>query len=304
MDEGNIFEALLEGWKQGLRNTLVDHRLQPPEPRCGDPRGALSPASRRCSAPSAGMSWCSSTARCMRGGLRASPAASGCGTGSTPARTSSTPPSPSRAAPPGASGSSTISATRARSRRLIERRSDEELARLMTNLGGHDLPSLLEAFESDRPRPADGVHRLHDQGLRPAARRPQGQPCRAPDADARWRVTAPPRASARATNGTGSRASTAAAGGARALPRRAVPFDAKGTAPLRARRRSRCRPTLPTPKQAAMSTQQGFGLILNELARSERAARRAHRHDLAGRDGLDQSRRPGSTGAASSPARR
>ncbi len=39
--------------------------------------------------------------------------------------------------------------------RLIERRSDEELARLMGNLGGHDLPSLLEAFtrarSHDRP---------------------------------------------------------------------------------------------------------------------------------------------------------
>jgi pyruvate dehydrogenase E1 component len=38
--------------------------------------------------------------------------------------------------------------------RLIETRSDEELARLMTNLAGHDLPSLLEAFakvDHDRP---------------------------------------------------------------------------------------------------------------------------------------------------------
>jgi pyruvate dehydrogenase E1 component len=37
---------------------------------------------------------------------------------------------------------------------LIERRTDDELARLMTNLGGHDLPSLLEAFSAiahDRP---------------------------------------------------------------------------------------------------------------------------------------------------------
>ncbi len=34
--------------------------------------------------------------------------------------------------------------------RLIERRSDEELARLMGNLGGHDLPSLLEAFAQAR----------------------------------------------------------------------------------------------------------------------------------------------------------
>lgn len=34
--------------------------------------------------------------------------------------------------------------------RLIERRSDEDLARLMGNLGGHDLPSLLEAFAQAR----------------------------------------------------------------------------------------------------------------------------------------------------------
>jgi pyruvate dehydrogenase E1 component len=38
--------------------------------------------------------------------------------------------------------------------RLIEARSDEELARLMTNLAGHDLPSLIDAFaaiDHDRP---------------------------------------------------------------------------------------------------------------------------------------------------------
>ncbi len=38
--------------------------------------------------------------------------------------------------------------------RLIEARSDEELARLMTNLAGHDLPSLIEAFgKIDHERP-------------------------------------------------------------------------------------------------------------------------------------------------------
>ena len=39
--------------------------------------------------------------------------------------------------------------------RLIDKRSDDELARLMGNLGGHDLPSLIEAFDTaathDRP---------------------------------------------------------------------------------------------------------------------------------------------------------
>src|SRR5436309_3169360 len=38
--------------------------------------------------------------------------------------------------------------------KLLDKRSDDELARLMGNLGGHDLPSLIEAFtkaDSDRP---------------------------------------------------------------------------------------------------------------------------------------------------------
>ena len=38
--------------------------------------------------------------------------------------------------------------------KLIERRSDEELSALMSNLGGHDIPSILEAFEAiDHDRP-------------------------------------------------------------------------------------------------------------------------------------------------------
>ena len=37
---------------------------------------------------------------------------------------------------------------------LIDRRSDDELARLMTNLAGHDLPTLIDAFSSiDHDRP-------------------------------------------------------------------------------------------------------------------------------------------------------
>ena len=37
---------------------------------------------------------------------------------------------------------------------LIESRSDDELARLMNNLGGHDLPSIVEAFDRiDHDRP-------------------------------------------------------------------------------------------------------------------------------------------------------
>jgi pyruvate dehydrogenase E1 component len=63
---------------------------------------------------------------------------------------------------------------------LIERRSDDELADLMENLGGNCVrpwPSV----RVDRPRPADLLPRLHDQGLGHADCRPQGQSRRADD---------------------------------------------------------------------------------------------------------------------------
>ena len=46
----------------------------------------------------------------------------------------------------------------------------------------------------------------------------------------------------------------------------AVPFNAGGTRRLRRRRAMPVPDTLPTPQQPQMSTQQGFGLILNEIA--------------------------------------
>ena len=54
LDEGNIYEALLEGWKHDVRNRLVDRRLQPPEPRLASCPTGCSAASRACSATWAG----------------------------------------------------------------------------------------------------------------------------------------------------------------------------------------------------------------------------------------------------------
>ena len=163
----------------------------------------------------------------------------------------------------------------------------------MTNLGGHDLPSLLEAFDKiDHDRPTCFIaytikgfglpfagHKDNHAGLMTPA-----QMETLPQRDGHPR---------RATNGTGSRAcarrpselqaflDTRAVRGraARAGSRRrsiAVPDDARG------RRSSR-----------TMSTQVGFGALLNELGARADAARRAHRHHLAGRHGLDQSRAVG-----------
>ncbi len=68
-------------------------------------------------------------------------------------------------------------------RALLDEHDDAALARLMTNLAGHDMGSVLDAFHGVDGRSADLLHRLHDQGLRPAVRRPQGQPCRADEPD-------------------------------------------------------------------------------------------------------------------------
>ena len=46
LDEGNIFEALLEGWKHDVRNLWWVIRLQPPEPRRGGLRSAVRPHRR------------------------------------------------------------------------------------------------------------------------------------------------------------------------------------------------------------------------------------------------------------------
>jgi hypothetical protein len=60
-------------------------------------------------------------------------------------------------------------------RKLLDSFDDAALAHLMTNLGGHCVETLLEAFAPPTMKPHD-VHRLYHQGVRPAAGGPQGQP--------------------------------------------------------------------------------------------------------------------------------
>src|SRR6266513_1838406 len=101
MDEGNIFEALLEGWKHGLRNTwwVVDYNRQ-----------SLDAVVRE------GL-W-EKFETTFRKHLRDDIGDQG-----------------------------PVS-------QLIDRRSDDELLALMSNLGGHDMASMLEAFEAiDHDRP-------------------------------------------------------------------------------------------------------------------------------------------------------
>ena len=153
LDEGNIFEALLEGWKQGLRNCwwVIDYNRQSLDAVVREglweryeqlfknfgwdvvilKYGSLQQAAFR--EPGG------ETLQAMDRHLP-QPALLGAGV-------------------PGRRGVAQAAARRdrrpgRRSPQLIEKRSDDELARLMNNLGGHDLPSLLEAFgkiDHDRP---------------------------------------------------------------------------------------------------------------------------------------------------------
>ena len=166
------------------------------------------------------------------------------------------------------------------------------LAALMTNLGGHCIETLVEAFAAAQRRSADAVHRLYDQGLRPAVRGAQGQSCGAdeprPDRGAARR----PWASPRATSGSRMR------GWATMPPRRCGRSSthrrfARASGRAAADRRPGAVPDLPVPDGEEQSTQAAFGRILLDLAKSasERGARRPHRHHLARRDRVDQSRR-------------
>jgi pyruvate dehydrogenase E1 component len=152
LDEGNIFEALLEGWKQGLRNCwwVIDYNRQSLDAVVREglweryeqlfknfgwdvvilKYGSLQQAAFK-----------------EPGGDRLRQWIDRC-------------PNPLYSALVFAGGA----AWRKRLNdeigdqgdvsRLIEKRSDDELAALMNNLGGHDLPSVLEAFhnaDNDRP---------------------------------------------------------------------------------------------------------------------------------------------------------
>jgi len=155
---------------------------------------------------------------------------------------------------------------------LIERRSDDELLALMSNLGGHDMASMIEAFEAiDHDRPVcfiaytiKGIglpfqgHKDNHAGLMTVAQMEK------------WRAAQDIRPGHEWDKFEG-------------LPQDAAALDAflKDVPFNRDSQRRLNAPVVEVPreltfKQASqMSTQQGFGLVLNEIARgdSELAAR-------------------------------
>jgi pyruvate dehydrogenase E1 component len=148
MDEGNIFEALLEGWKHGLRNTwwVVDYNRQ-----------SLDAVVReglwtRFEAIFQNFGWdvvvlkygaLQKAAFAEPGGERLREWIDTCPNQLYSALTFQGGAAWRKRLTDDLGDQGPVS-------RLIERRSDTDLARLMANLGGHDLPSILEAFEEAR----------------------------------------------------------------------------------------------------------------------------------------------------------
>jgi pyruvate dehydrogenase E1 component len=265
MDEGNIFEALLEGWKQGLRNTwwIIDYNRQSLDAVVREglyarfeslfrsfgwdvvilKHGALMQEAFREPGGERLQAWIDSCPNQLYSALTFQGGAAW---------------RKRLLDDLGDQGPVT---------RLIERRSDEELARLMSNLGGHDLPSLLDAFERAREhdRPVCFLaYTIKGFGLPLAGHKDNHSGLLTPTQMEAWRAAQGVRPGHEWDKFEGV-----------TIPREnierflaEVPFVQKGT-------RRYSAPSVPVPDKlafpanAAMSTQQGFGLILNELARSD-----------------------------------
>jgi pyruvate dehydrogenase E1 component len=150
--------------------------------------------------------------------------------------------------------------------RLLERRSDDELARLMTNLAGHDLPALLDAFEAaDHDRPVCFLcYTIKGFGLPFAGHKDNHAGLMTPVQVEALRAAMKIRAGHEWEPFEGLSIAPEKLRGFLDT----VPFASRGerrhSAPAVA-----VPDTLAVPSQKLTSTQQGFGQILNEIARAD-----------------------------------
>ncbi len=264
MDEGNIFEALLEGWKQGVRNTwwIVDYNRQSLDAVIREGLYARFEALFRA------FGWEVVTLKygslleaafAEPGGDKLRDWIDTCPNQLYSALTFQGGAAWRKRLMDDLGDQGPLTA-------LIEKRSDAELARLMTNLAGHDLPTLLEAFEGiDHDRPVVFIaYTIKGFGLPLAGHKDNHAGLLTPTQFAAYREQAGVREGHEWDRFEGL-----------SLPEDAleaflekVPFRAGGERRLTS-------PALPVPEdfpmpqQASLSTQQGFGMILNELGRGE-----------------------------------
>ena len=155
---------------------------------------------------------------------------------------------------------------------LIDRRSDDELLALMSNLGGHDMASMIEAFEAiDHDRPVCFIaYTIKGVGLPMQGHKDNHAGLMTVAQMEKWRAAQNIRPGHEWDKFEGLSQAPAELEAFLAE----APFNREG-------RRRLTAPVIDVPQQLAfkpaaqMSTQQGFGLVLNELARgdSELAAR-------------------------------
>jgi pyruvate dehydrogenase E1 component len=271
MDEGNIYEALIEGWKHGLRNTwwIVDYNRQSLDAVIREGLWA------KFETMFANFGWdvvivkngkLQEAAFLEKGGDRLRDWIDRCPNQLYSALTFQG----------GAAWRKRLLdeiGDQGDVTRLIEKRTDAELAELMGNLGGHDLPSLLEAFAaaSRHDRPTLFIcYTIKGHNLPLAGHKDNHAGLMTPTQMDGFRKTMNVRAGHEWDKWEGA-----------GLPAErlqafidAAPFFAEGTRRLSA-------PavpvpgTLPAPAQAErgkpVSTQMGFGQILNEIAREDSA---------------------------------
>ncbi|TXN73581.1 transketolase [Methylobacterium sp. WL6] len=264
MDEGNIFEALMEGWKHGLRRTwwIIDYNRQSLDAVIREglytrfeeifrsfgwdvivlKYGSLMDAAFREPGGARLRAWIDTAPNQLYAALTFQG---------------------------GAAWRRRLEADLADDAdalALIDRRSDAALAALMGNLGGHDLTNLIRAFEAaDNDRPTVFIaYTVKGFGLPLAGHKDNHSGLLTPAQTALLRESMGVREGREWEPFEGL-----------ALPdaelRRfidAAPFFAEGPR-LRTAPRLPVPAGFPCPRQPTQSTQAGFGLILNELARSD-----------------------------------
>jgi pyruvate dehydrogenase E1 component len=148
---------------------------------------------------------------------------------------------------------------------LIASRGDDELGRLMTNLAGHDLPTLIEAFQAnDHDRPTCFIaYTIKGYGLPFAGHKDNHAGLMTPAQMDIFRsaMNVRPGHEWEKFEGLGIEADRIEA----FLER--VPFATRSV--QKAARPISVPDSLPVAIQPAMSTQTGFGAILNEIARTQ-----------------------------------
>ena len=265
MDEGNIFEALLEGWKHGLRNTwwVVDYNRQSLDAVVREGLWAKFETMFR------NFGWdvvvlrhgvLQEAAFAEPGGERLREWIEACPNQLYSALTFGGAPAWRKRLSDELGDQGDVSA-------LLDRRTDEELAALMGNLGGHDMPSLLDAFAQARThdRPVCFIcYTIKGFGLPLAGHKDNHAGLMNPQQLETLRAAMSVRPGHEWDQFEGLATP----------PERlqaflsAVPFNAQG------RRRFEA-PTipvpdaLPAPTAREMSTQHGFGLLMHDLAKGD-----------------------------------